>query len=129
MGCRGSLGCTSTVKGLFRIEHIPWQMISSVPKRSSCYKSGLNIIEDTSRFLRFVVWLMLAKDDIQGLREQPTAIGGRSIRFFSPGECKIPSPFVRARVDMVMTRGTTVWPVELQNEQSTAEKNIEDQQL
>ena len=92
-----------------------------------CYESGLNIIEDTSLFLGFVVWLMLAEDDIQGLREQPIAIGGRKIRFFSPGECKIPSPFVRAGVDMVTTRGTTVWPVELQNEQSTAEKNTEDQ--
>jgi serine/threonine protein kinase len=94
-----------------------------------CYESGLNIEQDTWLFLRFVIWLMLAEDDVQGLCGQPTAIGGRSIRFFSPGECKIPSPLVRVGFDLVTTRGTTVWPVELQDEQPTAEQETEDQQL
>jgi serine/threonine protein kinase len=94
-----------------------------------CYESGLNIEQNTWLFLRFVTWLMLAKDDVQGLCEQPTAIGGRSIRFFSPGECKIPSPLVRVGFDLVTTRGTTVWPVELQGEQPATEQETEDQQL
>src|SRR5438477_225040 len=72
---------------------------------------------------------MLAEDKVRGLREPPTAIGDRSIRFFQPSECQIPSPLVRVSVDLLTTRGTTVWPVELQNQQSTAKMKTEDQQL
>jgi hypothetical protein len=90
-----------------------------------CYESGLNIEKNIRYFLYFVNWLMLAEDKVQGLREQPAAIGGRSIRFFSPGECNIPSPLVRVGVDLVTTRGTTVWPVKLVTKQSTTKKKIE----
>ncbi|KIW99551.1 uncharacterized protein Z518_11290 [Rhinocladiella mackenziei CBS 650.93] len=97
-----------------------------------CYESGLNIEHNTLGFLRFVNWLMLASDDAQGLAKEPSAIGRRAISF-TPAGCKIPSPLVRVGVDMVTTRGTTVWPVKMQrpkpkkkkSRKSQAKKDIE----
>ena len=78
-----------------------------------CYKSGLDVEQNTLGFLRFVNWLMLASDDAQGLAKGPSAVGRRAISF-TPAGGKIPSPLVRVGVDLVTTRGTTVWPVEMQ---------------
>ncbi|KIX01880.1 uncharacterized protein Z518_07819 [Rhinocladiella mackenziei CBS 650.93] len=87
-----------------------------------CYESGLNIEQNTLDFLRFVNWLMLASDDAQGLAKEPSAIGRRAISF-TPAGCKIPSPLVRVGVDMVTTRGTTVWAVKMQKPKPKKKKS------
>ncbi|KIX04887.1 uncharacterized protein Z518_05758 [Rhinocladiella mackenziei CBS 650.93] len=91
-----------------------------------CYESGLNIEQNTLSFLRFVNWLMLASDDAQGLAEEPSVIGRRAISF-TLAECKIPSPLVRVGVDMVTTRGTTVWPVKMQKPKPKKKKSRKSQ--
>ncbi|KIX00091.1 uncharacterized protein Z518_10228 [Rhinocladiella mackenziei CBS 650.93] len=91
-----------------------------------CYESGLNIEQNTLGFLRFVNWLMLASDDAQGLAKKPSAIGRRAINF-TPAGCKIPSPLVRVGVDMVTTRGTTVWPVKMQKPKPKKKKSRKSQ--
>ncbi|KIX00078.1 uncharacterized protein Z518_10215 [Rhinocladiella mackenziei CBS 650.93] len=91
-----------------------------------CYESGLNIEQNTLGFLRFVNWLMLASDDAQGLVKEPSAIGRRAISF-TPAGCKIPSPLVRVGVDMVTTRGTTVWAVKMQKPKPKKKKSRQSQ--
>ncbi|KIX10702.1 uncharacterized protein Z518_01786 [Rhinocladiella mackenziei CBS 650.93] len=91
-----------------------------------CYESGLNIEQNTLGFLRFVNWLMLASDDAQGLAKEPSAIGRRAISF-TPAGCKIPSPLVRVGVDMVTTRGTTVWAVKMQKPKPKKKKSRQSQ--
>jgi len=88
------------------------------------YESVLDIQDNTLLFLRFVNWLMLAKDIAHGLVERPTLIGDTNIDFTLP-ECKIPSPLVQVAPDLVTTRGTTVWPVEMKGGKSRTEKKIE----
>ncbi|KIX00545.1 uncharacterized protein Z518_09610 [Rhinocladiella mackenziei CBS 650.93] len=91
-----------------------------------CYENGLNIEQNTSSFLRFVNWLMLAPDDAQGLAKEPSAIGRRAISF-TPAGCKIPSPLVRVGVDLVTTRGTTVWPIKMQKPKPKKKKSRKSQ--
>ncbi|KIX03382.1 uncharacterized protein Z518_06934 [Rhinocladiella mackenziei CBS 650.93] len=87
-----------------------------------CYESELDIAQNTLGFLRFVNWLMLARNDAQGLAKRPSAIGRRVISFTPPG-CKIPSPLVRVGVDGVTTRGTTIWPIEMQKPKPKKKKS------
>jgi len=81
------------------------------------YDSVLDIQDNPLLFLRFVNWLMLANDAAHGLAGRPTSIGNMDINF-TPSECKIRSPLVRVAPDLVTTRGTTVWPVEMKRRES-----------
>ena len=85
------------------------------------YESVLDIEDNTLLFLLFVNWLMLANDDAHGLAERPTSIGNMNINF-TPSGCNIRSPLVQVAPDLVTTRGTTVWPVEIKRRESKTKK-------